>query len=183
MIFKIIQNFFTIELQNILEQKEQAVEDLKNDVMDALIGFSDEGLTVHEKDGKVYVSMEEKLLFKTGKWDVDPKGKQALMDLSRLLADNPDINIMVEGHTDDVPYNGSGGISDNWDLSVKRATAIVKILLQNKSLDPTRLIASGRGEHLPVDDQKTTEARRKNRRTEIILTPKLDELFEILEAN
>jgi chemotaxis protein MotB len=171
------------ELQAVLNHKDSVVNALRKKVSDALLGFEGEGLTVTKKDGKVYVSLEEKLLFQSGKWNVDPKGQEALSKLAALLVQNPDINVMIEGHTDDVPYNGSGGIGDNWDLSVKRATAIVKILLQNKSLDPTRLIASGRGEHLPVDDQKTTEARRKNRRTEIILTPKLDELFEILEAN
>ncbi len=170
------------ELERILQAKDSAVVALKNKVMDALLGFKNQGLTVTQKNGKVYVSLEEKLLFKSGQWAVDPKGKEALRKLAGVLATNKDVNIMIEGHTDDVPYNGSGPIKDNWDLSVKRATSILKILLNAGNIDPQRLIAAGRGEYLPIDDQKTPEARRKNRRTEIILTPNLNELFEILEA-
>jgi chemotaxis protein MotB len=177
------RNARLIELQDVLAQKEQAVKDLREKVMRALTGFTDNGLTVHEKNGKVYVSMDEKLLFKTGQWDVDPNGQRALRDLSKLLAENPDINIMVEGHTDDVPMRGSGEVKDNWDLSVMRATAVTKILTQNPQLDPERIIAAGRSEYVPLVPENTPEARQMNRRTEIILTPKLDELLEILEAN
>jgi chemotaxis protein MotB len=177
------RNARLIELQEVLAQKEQAVKDLRDKVMRALVGFTDDGLTVHEKNGKVYVSMDEKLLFKTGRWDVDPNGQRALRDLSKLLAENPDINIMVEGHTDDVPMRGSGEVKDNWDLSVMRATAVTKILTQNPQLDPERIIAAGRSEYVPLVPEKTPEARQMNRRTEIILTPKLDELLEILESN
>jgi chemotaxis protein MotB len=112
---------------------------------------------------------------------VDPKGQKALNKLGGVLVENPDINVMIEGHTDNVPYNGSTGINDNWDLSVKRSTAIVKILLNNKDLDPVRIIAAGRGEFLPIDHTGTKEGRAKNRRTEIILTPKWDEVFKALE--
>ena len=177
------RNARLIELQEVLAQKEQAVKDLKDKVMRALTGFTDNGLTVHEKNGKVYVSMDEKLLFKTGRWDVDPNGQKALRDLSRLLAENPDISIMVEGHTDDVPMRGSGEVKDNWDLSVMRATAVTKILTQNLELDPERIIAAGRSEYVQLVPEKTPEARQMNRRTEIILTPKLDELLKILETN
>jgi chemotaxis protein MotB len=177
------RNARLIELQDVLAQKEQAVKDLRDKVMRALVGFTDDGLTVHEKNGKVYVSMDEKLLFKTGRWDVDPNGQRALRDLSKLLAENPDINIMVEGHTDDVPMRGAGDVKDNWDLSVMRATAVTKILTQNPQLDPERIIAAGRSEYVPLVPEKTPEARQMNRRTEIILTPKLDELLEILESN
>jgi len=177
------RNARLIELQEVLAQKEQAVKDLRDKVMRALVGFTDDGLTVHEKNGKVYVSMDEKLLFKTGRWDVDPNGQRALRDLSKLLAENPDINIMVEGHTDDVPMRGSGEVKDNWDLSVMRATAVTKILTQNPELDPERIIAAGRSEYVPLVSGTTPEARQMNRRTEIILTPKLDELLEILESN
>jgi chemotaxis protein MotB len=177
------RNARLIELQEVLAQKDQAVKDLREKVMRALTGFTDNGLTVHEKNGKVYVSMDEKLLFKTGQWDVDPNGQRALRDLSKLLAENPDINIMVEGHTDDVPMHGSGEVKDNWDLSVMRATAVTKILTQNQQLDPERIIAAGRSEYVPLVPEKTPEARQMNRRTEIILTPKLDELLEILESN
>jgi len=177
------RNARLIELQEVLAQKEKAVKELKDKVLRALTGFTDNGLTVHEKNGKVYVSMEEKLLFKTGRWDVDTNGQKALRDLSHVLAENEDINIMVEGHTDDVPMHGSGEVKDNWDLSVMRATAVTKILTQNPQLDPDRIIAAGRSEYLPLAPEKTTEARQMNRRTEIILTPKLDELLKILEAN
>lgn len=177
------RNARLIELQEVLAQKDQAVKDLREKVMRALTGFTDNGLTVHEKNGKVYVSMDEKLLFKTGKWDVDPNGQKALNDLSQLLASNTDINIMVEGHTDNVPMHGSGEVKDNWDLSVMRATAVTKILTRNPNLDPQRIIAAGRGEYVPLASNETAEGRQMNRRTEIILTPKLDELLEILEAN
>jgi len=177
------RNARLIELQEVLAQKDQAVKDLRDKVMRALVGFTDDGLTVHEKNGKVYVSMDEKLLFKTGRWDVDPNGQRALRDLSKLLAENPDINIMVEGHTDDVPMRGAGDVKDNWDLSVMRATAVTKILTQNPQLDPERIIAAGRSEYVPLVPEKTPEARQMNRRTEIILTPQLDELLKILESN
>lgn len=177
------RNARLIELQNVLAQKEQAVRDLKKKVMDALVGFNNNGLTVHEKNGKVYVSLEEKLLFKTGQWNVDPKGQQALIELSNVLAQNSDINIMVEGHTDNVPMHGSGEVKDNWDLSVMRATAVTKILTQNEQIDPKRIIAAGRSEYLPLSPDDTPEGRQMNRRTEIILTPNLDELLQIIDMN
>jgi chemotaxis protein MotB len=144
------RNARLIELQEVLAQKDQAVKDLREKVVRALTGFTNEGLTVHEKNGKVYVSMDEKLLFKTGRWDVDPKGQQALRNLSQLLADNNDISIMVEGHTDDVPMRGAGDVKDNWDLSVMRATAVTKILTQNPKLSPERIISAGRSEYVPL---------------------------------
>lgn len=178
------QNSRLIELEEILNRKDSVVNALKEKVSAALLGFENDGLTVTLKNGKVYVSLEEQLLFKTGSYEVDQKGVNALKKLARVLETNPDINIMIEGHTDDVPYITSGGpIKDNWDLSVKRATAIVRILLDGSTINPKRLIAAGRGEFMPVDPAKTSEARQKNRRTEIILTPKLDELFRILESN
>ena len=140
-------------------------------------------LAVEMKNGKVYVSLEEQLLFKSGSTVVDPKGVSAIKKLAEVLAVNPDINIMVEGHTDDVPYISSTSIQDNWDLSVKRATAIVRILMENSRIEGSRIIASGRSKYQPVIDSKAPDARKKNRRTEIILTPKLDELFQILESN
>ena len=178
------RNARLIELENILIRKDSAVHALKEKVTNALLGFENNGLTITLKNGKVYVSLEEQLLFKTGSTDVDQNGVNALKKLAMVLESNPDINIMIEGHTDDVPYVTSGGpIKDNWDLSVKRATAIVRILLDDSTIDPRRLIAAGRGEFMPIDPDKTPEARKKNRRTEIILTPKLDELFRILENN
>jgi len=178
-----VRNARLLELEKVLHRKDSVVAALKRKVSDALLGFEGKGLTVHIQNGKVYVSLEEKLLFKSGSWDVDPKGAEAIKKLSDVLVVNPDINVNIEGHTDDVPYHGKGQIADNWDLSVMRATAIVKILLQNKKLDPKRVLASGRSEYLPVDPAKTAESRQKNRRTEIILTPKLDELLEILDNN
>ena len=177
------QNKKFIELQHILNKKDSAVAVLKEKVTDALLGFENKGLSINVRNGKVYVSMEEKLLFKSGKYNVDTKGVNALKKLSTVLAQNKDINILVEGHTDDVPYHGTGNIKDNWDLSVMRATAIVKILLKNSKIEPKRITAAGRGKFVPVDPAKTSEARRKNRRTEIVLTPKLNELFQILERN
>ena len=177
------RNARLIELENMLFRKDSIVNALKNKVAEALGQFENDGLTVELKNGKVYVRLEEKLLFKTGKWDVDPKGKSALKKLAKVLEQNPDITINIEGHTDDVAFKGKSQIKDNWDLSVKRATSIVKILLDGTTIDPERLTASGRGPYFPVDGAKTKEARQKNRRTEIILTPKLDELFQLLEGN
>lgn len=172
-----------IELQNILTRKDSSVTALKRKVTDALVGFEGKGLHINERNGKIYVSLEEKLLFKSGKWDVDPKGQKAIAELGKVLAENKDINVMIEGHTDDVPFKGSGQIKDNWDLSAKRSTEIVKILLKNTDINPSRIIAAGRSKYVPIDPAKTKEARRKNRRTEIILTPKLNELFKMLESN
>ena len=174
------QNEKLRELTEILEKKDQAMKDLKNKVSQALAGFEGNGLSVTHKEGKVYVSLDEQLLFKSGRWDVDPKGVTAIQNLSKLLAENPDIHVLVEGHTDDVPYTGSGQILDNWDLSVKRATAIVRIILQNKDINPIRITAAGRSQYLPIDSAKTPEARQRNRRTEIILSPNFDELMELL---
>ncbi len=172
-----------VELETILKNKDQAVNDLRKKVADALLGFVNNGLTVEQKNGKVYVSLEERLLFASGSTIVDPKGVEALRKLAKVLEQSPDINVLVEGHTDNVPYSSaSGAIKDNWDLSVLRATSIVKILLQNSKIDATRLTAAGRGEYLPIDKANTAEARKRNRRTEIILTPKLDELLKVLET-
>jgi chemotaxis protein MotB len=171
------------ELEAILKKKDDAVNELKRKVSAALLGFEGQGLTVNQKQGKVYVSLEEQLLFSSGSIKIESKGVEALKKLAKVLEQNSDINVLVEGHTDDVPMSGSGAIKDNWDLSVLRATSIVKILLTNGKIDPDRLMAAGRGEFMPIDPSKTADARKKNRRTEIILTPKLDEIFQILETN
>jgi len=171
------------ELENILNQKDSSVRVLKQKISQALLGFEDKGLTVEQRNGKVYVTMDEKLLFKSGKWDVDPKGQAALKQIAGVLAANTDVNIMIEGHTDDVPMKGTGDIKDNWDLSAKRATTIVKMLIADGKIDGKRISAAGRSQYSPIDPAKTSEARAKNRRTEIILTPKLDEIFRILETN
>jgi chemotaxis protein MotB len=172
-----------MELQDALDKQKEAVTSLKNKLIHSLRGFYDQGLSVYEKNGKVYVSLEEQLIFKTGSYNLDPKGQEALKSLSEVLANNPDINIMVEGHTDDVPLNGAGTIKDNWDLSVMRATAVAKIILNNSNINPKRITASGRGEFVPLEEGKTAEVRTKNRRTEIILTPDLSEVLEILQSN
>ncbi|MGC8825320.1 MAG: OmpA family protein [Bacteroidales bacterium] len=169
------------ELESILFKKDSVVRALRNVVSDALLGFEGEGLSVDIRNGKVYVSLEENLLFPSGSTTVNARGKDALKKLAQVLERNPDINITIEGHTDNVPYKSKGDIKDNWDLSVMRATAIIRILLENKGIDPKRLTAAGKGEFSPVASNKTVEGRAKNRRTEIILTPKLDELFKILE--
>jgi len=170
------------ELQNILAQKDAEVKALKSKVTNALKGFEDYGLAVYEKNGKVYVSLDEKLLFASGSWEIDIRGKEALGELGNVLAGDSNINVVIEGHTDNVPYRGSSNVKDNWDLSVMRATAVVKELLKNKGINPQRITASGRSEYLPVDPVNTKEARARNRRTEIILTPKLDELFKIIDS-
>lgn len=170
------------ELEAILQRKDSAVNALRSKVQKALLGFENNGLTIEQKNGKVYVSLEESLLFKSGSYVVDTKGKDVLKKLAEVLEKNADVNVLVEGHTDNVPYNGSGQLNDNWDLSVRRATSVVKIILDGSSMDPSRLTAAGKGDHMPLADNSTAEGRAKNRRTEIILTPKLDELFEILDT-
>jgi chemotaxis protein MotB len=172
------------ELESVLKQKDQAAADLKKKLSDALYNFENKGLTITQKNGKIYVSMDESLLFASGKTAVEPKGIEALKNVAKVLDQNPDINIMVEGHTDDVPMHGNGDIKDNWDLSVMRATSVTKIILQSSpGIDPKRISAAGRGEFFPLDPAKTVDARKKNRRTEIILTPKLDELLKVLGSN
>jgi chemotaxis protein MotB len=171
------------ELENILARQDSTVQALRRTVSSALLGFEGQGLTVEIKNGKVYVSLEESLLFATGSTNVDTRGVNALRQLANVLENNPEINVLIEGHTDDVPFRPGSSIKDNWDLSVLRATAIVRILLQNADIDPQRLTAAGRGEHMPIDPADTPEARKKNRRTEIILTPQLDDLFQIIELN
>jgi chemotaxis protein MotB len=170
------------ELQQILDTKDSAVKALKESVSKALLGFEGQGLTVEQKNGKVYVSLEERLLFASGSTVVDPKGEEALKELGNVLAKNTDINVLIEGHTDNVPIKG-GAIKDNWDLSVLRATSVVRILEKNKGVAPVRLTPAGRGEFMPIDKANNADARKKNRRIEVILTPKLDELFQVLESN
>ena len=168
------------ELQAILDKKEAELRSLRDKVMEALLGFKDKGLTVYTKNGKVYVSMDEKLLFASGSWEVGNEGKNALREVAKVLAQNSDINVMVEGHTDNIPFRGRGDAKDNLDLSVMRATAIARVLLENKGVAQSRVIAAGRGDSSPVVKNDTPENRAKNRRSEIILTPKLDELLNIL---
>ena len=161
-----------------LEAKERELETVRNSVTNALIGFADKGLKVETKDGKVYVSMENKLMFPSASWTVSKEGANAIKELAKVLEQDTTLNIMVEGHTDNDPYRGNTAVKDNWDLSVMRATAIVKLLLQHgPGIDPTRIEASGHGEFAPKADNSTAEGKAANRRTEIILTPNLDKLL------
>lgn len=171
------------EMQNVLDQKDAEVKALKTKVSTALKGFEGSGLNVTEKDGKVYVSMEDKLLFASGSWTINEQGLNAIKELARVLENEKDIAVLIEGHTDNLAYRGNGQVKDNWDLSVMRATSVVKAILQNGDIEPVRLSASGRSEYLPIDNANTPEARAKNRRTEIILTPNLDKLFELIQNN
>jgi chemotaxis protein MotB len=171
------------ELEKILDAQKKIVQDLKNKVSEALLGFENNGLTVTNKNGKVYVSLEEKLLFKTASWDIDANGRNALRKLAAVLEKNPDIQVTIEGHTDNVPYYpGTGQLRDNWDLSAKRATSVVRVILDGSKIKPARLTAAGRGEYLPVEADDTPESRQKNRRTEIILTPDLTELYKLIDT-
>lgn len=168
------------ELENIISSKDAAMTKLKNAISKALTNFEGKGLTVEQRDGKVYVSMENKLLFESGSWAVGKNGKEAVKQLGSVLAVNPDIAVLIEGHTDNVPYTGTGQLSGNWDLSTKRATAIVEILRENASINPENLTAAGRGEYAPIASNETADGKAKNRRIEVILTPKLDEISKLL---
>lgn len=169
------------DLRRLLDQQRQAVENLRKKMADALTGFNDNELQVFIKNGRVYVSLQENLLFPSGSAVVNPKGKEALGTLAQVLNSNPDINIVIEGHTDSIPIHGK--YEDNWALSVARATAIARILIDQYHVDPTRVTASGRSKFEPVDTNTTAEGRQHNRRTEIILAPKLDELMQLLQQN
>ena len=164
-----------------LRAKEQELEHLRHAVSQALVGFTDKGLNVETKEGKVYVSMEDKLLFASGSWTVSEKGVEAIKSLAKVLEEHTDLNIMVEGHTDNVVFRGTTAVKDNWDLSVMRATAIVKLLLaQGPKIDPARVEAAGHGEYAPKKPNTTAANKAVNRRTEIILTPRLKDIIKIV---
>jgi len=166
------------DLQYLIQMQKDAVNKLKKTVADALVNFKPDELSVSVKDGKLYVSLQEKLLFKSGSADVDPKGKEALKSLAEVLKQTPDINVMIEGHTDNVPVHGK--FQDNWALSVARSSSIVRILTTDYLVDPHTIVASGRAEFYPVEDNGSTEGKARNRRTEIILSPNLTELFKLI---
>lgn len=170
------------ELEAMIANKDAAMNKLKETLSKALYAFEGKGLTVEQKNGKVYVSMENKLLFQTGSWAVGAEGRKAVVEVGKVLGQNPDITVLIEGHTDNDKILGSlgGGIENNWDLSTKRATAIVNILAENPSLVKKNLTAAGRGEFAPLMSNDTSEGKAKNRRIEIILTPKLDEISKML---
>lgn len=170
------------ELEGLIAAKEASLKKLKETLSKSLKAFEGKGLTVHQKDGKVYVSMENKLLFESGSWTVGAEGKKAVDLVGKVLGDNPEIAVLIEGHTDNDKITGvlNGGVENNWDLSTKRATAIVNILSANAKVKKENLTAAGRSEYSPIVSNETNDGKAKNRRIEIILTPKLDELSKAL---
>ena len=169
------------ELETIINRKDSMVTALKKSISKALIGLEGEGLTIEQRNGKVYISLEEDLLFASGKYVVNSGGVTALNKLATVLSTQSDLDILVEGHTDDIPLSGKGLVKDNWDLSVMRATNVVKVLTKNPSLNPLQLTAAGRAEFVPIASNETKEGRGSNRRIEMILSPNLDDLFDLLE--
>ena len=167
------------ELEGLIAAKEAKMQQLKDAVSAALSGFEGKGLTVERKNGKVYVSMENKLLFGSGSWAVGAQGRNAVVNLAGVLRQNTDIDVLIEGHTDDVPYGGKGAVADNWDLSTKRATAIVRILIEN-NVSPEQITAAGRSKYMPVASNVSSSGKAKNRRIEIILAPNLDAINALL---
>lgn len=170
------------QLEEMIQNQKQALEELKDRLSDALLNFEGKGLTVEQRNGKVYVSMENKLLFKSGRWDIEPEGKNALQELAIVLQENPDISILIEGHTDNVPFSPKGALESNWDLSTKRATSVVNILLQNDQILPENLTAAGRSEFVPIASNSLAEGRAANRRIEVVLSPSFDEITSLLES-
>ncbi|NPA46190.1 MAG: OmpA family protein [Chlorobi bacterium] len=169
------------ELEQLLAKKDEILNRVKQNLNASLDEFKEQGLQVHMKDGKLYVSMQNKLLFDSGSWKLKGRGISAIQKISQVLAANPDIEITIEGHTDNVPYHGNAYIKDNWDLSVKRATTVVRQLLRNDAIDPKRLVAAGRSKYHPVAPNTTPEGRAKNRRIEVILVPNMEKLKAILD--
>ena len=167
------------ELQDMINAQTERVQSLLNSVKDALLGFSTDELTIREKDGKVYVAMSDKLLFESGSARVDKRGKEALAKLAEVLNKQSDIDVYIEGHTDSKPIN-TAQFKDNWDLSVIRATSVVRILTKDYGVNPLQIQPCGRGEFMPVADNESADGRAKNRRTEIIMAPKLDKLYQML---
>lgn len=170
------------ELEYLMNQRENKLAQMKKSISDALLGFKGKGLTVEQRNGKVYVSLENRLLFPSGSWVVNPDGKKAINDLADVLKKQNDINILIEGHTDADRYRSNGAIEDNWDLSVKRSTAIVKLLLKTKGIDPTKITAAGRSKYIPVASNNTKAGKAKNRRIEVIIEPDLSEIRDMLNT-
>ena len=167
-------------LQDMINAQKEVMEKVRNSIADALMNYTTDELSVYVKDGKVYVSLEEKLLFKSGSDVVDPKGKEALKKLAKVLNSTRDLTVLIEGHTDNVPIK-TKQFKDNWDLSTARATSIVRILTKDDGFDPTRITASGKGKYHPVKTNETVAGRAGNRRTEVILSPDLKELYQLLD--
>ncbi len=169
-----------VNLQNVIQSQKNTMNKLKNTISDALLKYKTDQLSVYIKDGNVYVSLQEKLLFKSGSDVVDPLGKTALQTLAQVLNGTKDISVTIEGHTDNVPIK-TALFKDNWDLSTARSTAIVRILTVDNGFDSKRITSSGKGEFKPIKPNDTTEGRASNRRTEVILSPNLSELYNLLE--
>jgi chemotaxis protein MotB len=169
------------ELERVIANKEALLSKLKSSLSKALLSFDGKGLTVEQRNGKVYVSMENKLLFKSGSWTPGTEGKKAINQLAMVLSQNKEIAVLIEGHTDNEPYIGDSKLSGNWDLSVKRATAIVNLLLKNKGVLPENITAAGKGEFSPLVPNNSATNKSKNRRIEVILAPKLDEIGRLLQ--
>tara|TARA_B100000886_G_scaffold110619_1_gene74182 strand:- start:3479 stop:4315 length:837 start_codon:yes stop_codon:yes gene_type:complete len=169
-------------LEKIISSQKKILSDLKNRISEALLNYRGKGLSIKQRNGKVYISMENKLLFKSGKWNIGLQGKQAIIKLSRVLEENPDISILIEGHTDNIPFTSKGDMESNWDLSTKRATAVVKILLENNNILPQNLTAAGKSEFVPIASNTSIEGRAANRRIEIILSPSLDKIIELISS-
>lgn len=170
------------ELESAMVRKDSTVEAVRKRLRDALRNFEGKGLTVEERQGKVYVSLENRLLFPSASWTVQAEGRKALEELAEVLAENSDLQVMVEGHTDADAFNGRTAVKDNWDLSVMRATSIVKVLVANPGVNKANVTAAGRSEYVPIADNESPEGKAKNRRTEIIIAPDLGELNKLLEA-
>jgi chemotaxis protein MotB len=169
------------EVEEILKKRDAATNELKAKLQEALLGFTKNGLTVEIKNGKVYVSLTDKLLFPSGSIIIDEKGKQALTQLATVLKQQPEINIAVEGHTDSQKINNLGQIKDNWDLSVLRSTSVVRFLTEEQKVESVRMTATGKGQYQPLGPNTSAESRSKNRRIEIVLSPKLDELYDLIK--
>ncbi len=167
------------QLQALINQQRNRTEELRKKMAAALVNFNSNELSIRIKDGKVYVSLQESLLFPSGSAVVNPKGRDALGQLASVLQASPDINVNIEGHTDSIPIKDAR-YEDNWALSVARATSIVRVLTNGYKLDPERVTASGKSRFDPVDVNYTAQGRANNRRTEIILEPKLDELLKLI---
>ncbi|SFE79730.1 chemotaxis protein MotB [Pedobacter antarcticus] len=169
------------EVEDVLRKRDEATNQLKEKLQQALLGFTKSGLTVEMKDGKVYVSLMDKLLFPSGSIVIDEKGKQALTQLAKVLKEQPEIIIAVEGHTDSQKINNLGQIKDNWDLSVLRSTSVVRFLTENEKVPGVRLTATGKGEFQPLESNSSADGRSRNRRIEVVLSPKLDELYNLIK--
>ncbi len=169
------------EVEDILRKRDEASLALKDKLQKALLGFQQNGLAVDIRDGKVYVSLTDKLLFSSGSIIIDERGKQALSGLAAVLQSQPEINISVEGHTDNQKVFNLGQIKDNWDLSVLRATSVARFLTVNERIDSKRITATGKGDTQPLDDNGNADGRSRNRRIEIVLSPKLDDLYNLIK--